>query len=427
MNMDLLVAARLILLRADATPYLSPLVHGLTPVVADRFGSRPVTTACVTGDGHMVWSPVFLEELRLHPDAAHRTAKIMLHEVVHVLVGHTTQDTKRFRESWAAAHADDLWELQLGNGRTGWIGPWSLMNLAAELQVNTIVDSIPKFSRITWPDDPPILSKYHGQGVREQNSHVNWVGHLATTLPRRTRTPEDDPDAARELWDVLWDTDDAHGDSSRSTLSMSALVRVAQQKATTHGSIPAGLLRLCQEVPAPRVPWTEQLRSVMSASVGFALGNTDYTYANVSRRQGQYGWGAGVRLPGRGGNPPKVAFILDTSGSISQKEIASGVAEALGVIEAVGGELLFISADCAVCDIGQVSDIHSIAARIKGGGGTSFIPGIEAAERERVDLIVYFTDGYGSFPLSQPRTEVVWLSTTSKTYPWGTVIQLEDL
>lgn len=427
MNLNPIVAARLILLRPDATPFLSALVHGLTPVVATEFGGRRVDTACVTADGHMVWSPEFIDELSATPNPLERTAKIMLHEVMHVLVGHPTEDTRRFRASWAAAHDNTVWEIPVAPGRTGWIGPWSLLNLAAELQVNTLVDAIPKFTRFAWHDDPPVLRKFAHLGVREQSSHVTWVGHLATTLPSRSRVDTDDPDNGADSWDVIWETDRAHTPSSRSALSMAGLVRVAQKRTAEYGSAPATLKRLCEEIPPPKVPWTEQLRSVVSTSVGVVVGNSDYTYSTPSRRQGQYGWGSGVRLPGRAGHAPKVAFVLDTSASVSGKEITAGVSEALGVIDAVGGDLLFVSADCEVNDIGYVRDATCIAALIKGGGGTSFIPGIRAAEKHRVDLIIYFTDGYGSFPAAEPETQVVWLSTTRATYPWGTVIRLEDL
>jgi predicted metal-dependent peptidase len=68
-----------------------------------------------------------------------------------------------------------------------------------------------------------------------------------------------------------------------------------------------------------------------------------------------------------------------------------------------------------------------------GGGGTSFIPVFEYVNVEARDakLLIYFTDGYGSFPEPHDvEIPTIWVSTSrgaeKEHYPFGTVIKIED-
>ena len=63
---------------------------------------------------------------------------------------------------------------------------------------------------------------------------------------------------------------------------------------------------------------------------------------------------------------------------------------------------------------------------MQGGGGTSFQPVFEWVERTgtRPDLLVYFTDAEGEFPLQEPNFAVIWLVKGQAKVPWGQRIQL---
>ena len=76
------------------------------------------------------------------------------------------------------------------------------------------------------------------------------------------------------------------------------------------------------------------------------------------------------------------------------------------------------------------SDSRRLVRHRRGRGGTSFCPPFEAAflRQHRPELIIYFTDGFGSAPDNAPRIPVVWCLTPNGQTPatWGRVIQMTD-
>jgi predicted metal-dependent peptidase len=68
----------------------------------------------------------------------------------------------------------------------------------------------------------------------------------------------------------------------------------------------------------------------------------------------------------------------------------------------------------------------------KGGGGTCFEPFFArvAEEAEAESVIVYLTDGFGSFPTSAPAAPVLWVvppgGARDEAFPFGAVVRLVD-
>ena len=427
--MDLPTAARFGVLKPSNAPYLAPLVYGLTPIVADSYAGEQVPVACVTTDGHLIWSTDFLDKVAKLPRAVDLVTKIMAHEVVHCLLGHVSLQAHTAAMVWVESNSHYVWEYEDHHKKVVVLTSVMLHTISKELAVNTVVDDMPGLKALPWYGDPPLLQNFRHLGVRMCTSTPEWLLHLASTLPRRERRPGEQPTVGPD--DVLIVPGGRAGtaqETARSSLEVAALIRVTQKAVAAHrGSVPAALKTACGTPEEPKIDWRTQLRDLACAVIGNAIdGSTDYSYRRPARRQGQYGWGSGIRLPGRVGSPPRIAFIIDTSGSMSSQEIRTGIGEVAGVLGAAGGSALFISADCAVSDMGEVWSVDDAMKLLKGGGGTDFAPAIAEAVRQQVDAIVYFTDGWGSFG-PNPGIPVIWLSTTDATFPWGTVIKMSDL
>jgi predicted metal-dependent peptidase len=62
-----------------------------------------------------------------------------------------------------------------------------------------------------------------------------------------------------------------------------------------------------------------------------------------------------------------------------------------------------------------------------GGGGTSFVPVFKKVEELGITpaLLIYFTDGYGTFPDEPPPYPVIWVMTEDVTPPFGEVVKVE--
>jgi predicted metal-dependent peptidase len=87
-----------------------------------------------------------------------------------------------------------------------------------------------------------------------------------------------------------------------------------------------------------------------------------------------------------------------------------------------------------VDEVDEPGDLVELFAKWKkegvgGGGGTDFQPAFDKIEEMGLvpDMMVFFTDGYGTFPKSEPLYPVIWASISGKSvkYPFGEVVEIE--
>ncbi len=96
---------------------------------------------------------------------------------------------------------------------------------------------------------------------------------------------------------------------------------------------------------------------------------------------------------------PKVAVVVDTSGSMSDAELSRCLGEIKGIISAsgVGGKSIYVlSVDAAVHKVQKVVNVKDV--KLFGGGGTDMEIGIKSAAKYKPDVIIVLTDGYTPWP-----------------------------
>jgi predicted metal-dependent peptidase len=205
------------------------------------------------------------------------------------------------------------------------------------------------------------------------------------------------------------------------------------------GSVPGGLLVWAEsELQPPKVRWQDQLRRAIRAGVATIAGRVDYTRTRFSRRQAAFGavsralGGSTPLMPALCAPRPRVAFGVDTSGSMGREELVRAVSEAQGCLRALGTPVIFLACDAAVHETREVRTAAELANQLKGGGGTDFSPIFEAVEalRPKVDLFVFVTDGQGPAPKEAPRGfETIWVLVgkyASAPCTWGKQITIKD-
>jgi predicted metal-dependent peptidase len=192
-----------------------------------------------------------------------------------------------------------------------------------------------------------------------------------------------------------------------------AVKQHAQSGGRGRGNLPLGLDRWADDMLRPaKVPWQTVLGRIVRQAIAYRPGAVDYSYRKISRRQGGVGFGVGCPvLPAYVRPVPRVTFVLDTSGSMSQEQLAIGLSEATQVLQAVGAEITFLSCDHAVHACGRVEHPSQLAKLVKGGGGSSFVPAFEhlAKGRPRTELAIFATDGDISVPALPPAFRTIWL------------------
>lgn len=183
------------------------------------------------------------------------------------------------------------------------------------------------------------------------------------------------------------------------------------------------------QLAPPVVPWPAKLRRAVRAAAHYRAGAVDYTYRRPSRRQAAVGFGAGHPvLRGLHAPVPRIACVVDTSGSMGTAELRRCVAEVGGVTRAVGGEVDLYAADATVA--GKIKLRHAgdlRHTRLVGGGGTDFRPALArlAESRPRYDAAIYLTDGDGCYGDAPVGLRVIWVIVQGgHRPPWGEVIEV---
>ncbi|MFJ4841360.1 VWA-like domain-containing protein [Streptomyces sp. NPDC088746] len=173
------------------------------------------------------------------------------------------------------------------------------------------------------------------------------------------------------------------------------------------GALPGGWQRWADEILEPTVDWRQVLAGAVREAAAWAAGAVDYTYRRPSRRSAAL---RGVVLPSLRRPLPRVAVVIDTSGSMGEAEIASALAEVTGVLREVGIRGNWVTVLACDADVRAVTRVTSAEqVTLGGGGGTDMRVGIAAAleGRERPDVIVVLTDGHTPWPDETPACRLV--------------------
>ncbi|NYV77929.1 VWA-like domain-containing protein, partial [Streptomyces sp. UH6] len=109
----------------------------------------------------------------------------------------------------------------------------------------------------------------------------------------------------------------------------------------------------------------------------------------------------GVVLPSLRRPLPRVAVVVDTSGSMGEAELAAALGEITGVLREVGvrgNRVAVLACDADVHAVSRVTSVDQVA--LGGGGGTDMRVGIEAALAgpDRPGVVVVLTDGSTPWP-----------------------------
>lgn len=192
----------------------------------------------------------------------------------------------------------------------------------------------------------------------------------------------------------------------------------------TQGRMAGALKRMFQTILEPEIDWTDHIQTLINRVCGD--GGYDWTTPDP--------WMAALDIfspspTGRGAG--HIVCWGDTSGSRSDGELASNMAELAGILADVQpARLTILWCDAAVDFIDEIQDpmdLEHIKARgTGGGGGTSLEPVMEwiAQQDAEPDLFIGFTDGYVSFPEREPRFPVIWASSTDHRYPFGQAVRV---
>lgn len=213
-------------------------------------------------------------------------------------------------------------------------------------------------------------------------------------------------------WGDVVDNLEADSQAQESDWQVAALQAAAMAK--QQGKLPASLDRLIESIKKPAIDWRSALRRFVQQGA-----KADYTWKMPSARY----LAGGLYLPSlRSEQMRRIALAVDTSGSIGQTELDRFGAEIQAIMDECQPEgLTVIYCDAQVNAVEEYEPLDTVKLKAVGGGGTDFAPVFKHIEEQGIDLacLVFFTDGYGSYPQDPPDYPVLWVMTSSLTAPFG--------
>jgi len=185
------------------------------------------------------------------------------------------------------------------------------------------------------------------------------------------------------------------------------------------GYLPGGLSRQLNKLTKGKVPWKRVLHSFVST---IKAGMDDYSWNRPDfKRSGEIIYPGLIEY-----DIDNIVVAIDTSGSISQKELQRFASEVASLTHYTD-EILLITTDAEVHEKIKVRNAKDIINRVKftGGGGTDFRPVFEYVKK--CEAMVFFTDGYATYPDSVPPYPVLWVLTKDNSKPpFGKVAYMLD-
>ena len=227
-----------------------------------------------------------------------------------------------------------------------------------------------------------------------------------------------------------------HNDESNAHLSTVWAERVKnateavsiREKSLNRGLVPLAAKRVMAEFGKPQLDWRTILNNFIQEDI------VDYSFLPPDKR-----YDGDFFLPDFNEKDEKIEdilFMIDTSGSMSDKMIKSAFSEIKGAIDQFGGKLrgLLGFFDATVVPPLPFSDEKELKIiRPYGGGGTSFgiiFEHVRARMTEKPPVsIIILTDGNALFPDEKVAQgiPVLWIINNEEiTPPWGKIVRIKD-
>lgn len=188
---------------------------------------------------------------------------------------------------------------------------------------------------------------------------------------------------------------------------------IAQEVAQRKGAMPLGLERLGKKVKPSDVDWRFELYNAVNRHM-----RNNYAFMPPNKKHIH----RGIALPSLTSDTLSLCVAIDTSGSIDDQLLGAFMEEFKSIMQnfpSVKIELIIADAKVHAHHTFQGGERMDFA--LKGGGGTDYRPTFDYVESNlpMTTMLLYFTDGEGSFPRIPPNYEVLWALSRKAKVPFG--------
>ena len=345
--------------------------------------SETIGTMGIRADGQLTIAPSFVAGLR--PD---ELAGCMAHEMLHPTMGHHERKGARDHETWNIACDMAINEalrrdgIKLPKGAfyppQDYTGPLSAEELCVFIQRN--------------PQSNPKNGQGQGQGQGQGNGQGSGNGSgQGRPMPGQGCGMEAAPASAGASGQGQGQGQ-APGQGPGPNWKQIAIQARTMAQGIGRGT--CGVAELLAPLPA-RVDW----RSVIGFGFQMAHARPGRDYQTFSARHRRTPI-AGPMFPGWRASDPKVALIIDVSGSMDRKWIARIIGESVKIAKLIPGARLFLATHTDECTWqgwiagpGASDPTEALARATAFSGGTHATPAYEAVRAAGTfDTVIHFTD-----------------------------------
>ena len=365
--------------------YFAPALFSLVPVATDAIGSMAVDTH---------WR-LYYNETWVATHTVEENASLLIHEVSHLLRDHEA------RRKAVAARDHRRW------------------NTAGDCEINDDLHD----EGLPLPGKPPLPAAFGFESGKNAEIYYDQLGRT-----QRTNEECDCGSGAhgeRRSWELPHDEDgdgDVPGvDHLKAELVRREVARRIDRLSPYSTDVSLAWKRWAQATLAPKVDAMATIRHVVRRALrDSTVGRYDRTYRRPHRRQACYG---AFIMPTFYQPKPRPGFLIDTSASMDDSQLARAVAELGGLTRRLG-----YGADVVVaCCDGAVHNVQKVFAHtsveLYGGGGTDMRAGLRVFTGKGstpIDVLFIVSDCRTPWPNDAPPFPVITIRVGDGTPPpWG--------
>jgi predicted metal-dependent peptidase len=371
--------------------YFAPALFSLVPVETDL-----IATMAVDSQWRLYYNDAWLTTHSVEENAA-----LLIHEVSHLLRDHESR------------------KIQAG------IKDHRLWNTAGDCEINDDLQS----EGLPLPGDPPLPNKYGFESGKTAETYYKLLPKpQRSNEPGRRESEQDCGSGAhgeRRFWELPANTDAEGGtpgvDRLKAELVRREVARRIEEISPYSSEVALAWRRWARATLSPKVDYMAAIRhAVRRALHDSTLARYDRTYRRPHRRQACYG---DFIMPSFHQPRPKPGFLIDTSASMEDSQLARAVSELGGLTRQLGygADVVVACCDTAVHSVRKVFSLAHV--ELYGGGGTDIGVGIRAfVERklDPIDLLIVVSDCRTPWPPEAPPFPVVTIRVgDGAPPPWG--------
>ena len=329
---------------------------------------------------------------------------VLAHEVLHVIFQHSSRRSNRDPELWniAADHAINLLLIEQGFSLPkGGLANYAYRGMSAE----KIYSLLPQKTSYA------LESKKHKGGITNNAENSGEIPGIGTDVL--------DPDSPEVVG--------ARGSDMPDTAQLNEICATLRDDAASklQGNAAGFFKSECTAIEESRIDWRDLLRGWLVDRI-----KNDWSMWPCSKKhlhRGLYMPSLGIEAPGH------IIFAIDTSGSMSNEDLAEIFAEVRVYRETYPCRLTVLQCDAKIQSITTYEEMdgEEIPPKVQlfGRGGTDFRPVFDWIDENAVGgYLIYATDGYGSFPEAEQTGGVIWLLSKNhmkvSEFPFGVCVKI---